>query len=762
MKTRSLFIGALLLALAHISGATQADDTTITITGQNAGPTAFISQLTLTASDTSVIRSIQFTVASKPGSVVRPLSGTYSNDYMVSRGYISGGDIFLPVYGLYDDYTNDVTLTYNFFDGSSKGDSTTIATAAFDDSACGYKNPTIIQARTTSTSLSYDYFFIRSGCGNFSPVILDTDGAIRWVSTLGVSNALLASTLFYNGAVYECIGSSLNRVDLDGTMTVLGDYAGDGVVNFHHNIDPGKTGLLLESDTADQTESTIMEVDLDGTLLKTWSMADIISAAMIAGGDDPSQFVFPAPTDWFHSNAVSYNRGDDSVIISSRENFVIAIDYETGAIKWIFGDETKKWFQDFPSLAAFSVKPVGATLAPIGQHATSITFDQSLLLFDDGFFSQFQVPHGLNRTYSSPRKYSLNFTDSPGAGTEVWNFEMGQSLYTAICSSVYEDAPLNYLVDYAFLNGSFITGQGDSQILGLDAAGNTIFNYQYAATFCDEAYNSVPIHLEASKYPIIRARALNLSTRGSISSGDNALIGGFIVTGTTDKKVALRIVAPSLSNSGVSGALADPFLTLYDSTGAVIATNDDWQSDPAAAELTGDGLALSDPAESGTIQTLAPGAYTVTATSKDGSTGLGLVEAYDLTPTDDSHLANISTRGVVGTGDNALITGFIVGDVDSTTVVVRALGPSLTDLGVSDALLNPLLNIFDSNGTVIGTNDNWQQDPNYLNVEQAGLAPTQNLEAAIILHPPAGAYTAIVTGAGGGSGTALAEIYNLE
>src|SRR5262249_22582612 len=162
------------------------------------------------------------------------------------------------------------------------------------------------------------------------------------------------------------------------------------------------------------------------------------------------------------------------------------------------------------------------------------------------------------------------------------------------------------------------------------------------------------------------------------------------------------------SNSGVTGALADPFLTLYDSTGAVIATNDDWQSDPNSAELTADGLAPTDPAESATIQSLAPGAYTVTATSKDGSTGLGLVEVFDLTPEVGSRLANISTRGVVGTGDNVLISGFIVGDVDSTTVVARALGPSLIDQGVSNVLLNPLLTIYDTNGAVIASNDNWQ------------------------------------------------------
>jgi hypothetical protein len=321
MKTLILpLVLAVLTLFSSESFATQADDTTITITGTTTGPTPFISQLTLTASDTSVLKNIQFAITPKPGSVTRPLSGTYSQDYMISRGYLvpPSTEIFLPVYGLYDGYTNDVTLTYKFLDGSSKTDSTTITTDAFDDQGCGFKNPTVLQARTDSTDLSYDYIFVRSGCGDFSPIILDTDGALRWVSTMGIPNALVASSLFYNGAAYATIGPTLNRVDLDGTMTVLGDYSSEGVVNFHHNIDPGKTGILLEADTNDLYESVIMEVDLSGALLKTWDLAEIISAAMVAGGDDPSQFVYPAPTDWFHNNAATYNRADDSLIVSSR------------------------------------------------------------------------------------------------------------------------------------------------------------------------------------------------------------------------------------------------------------------------------------------------------------------------------------------------------------------------------------------------------------------------------------------------------------
>ena len=197
------------------------------------------------------------------------------------------------------------------------------------------------------------------------------------------------------------------RIELDGTVLLVADYSNIGVVNFHHNIDPGKTGLLIEPDTTSYFESTILEVDSsDGTVLKTFNMANIISAAMIAGGDDPSQFVFPTPTDWFHNNGVAYNRADDSLIVSSRENFLICLDYKTAAIKWILGDPTKKWYQ-FPSLRKFALTLAPGSLPPIGQHSPSITFDQGVWSLITVETSQFQNPPGDQRDYASPRKYTL-------------------------------------------------------------------------------------------------------------------------------------------------------------------------------------------------------------------------------------------------------------------------------------------------------------------------------------------------------------------
>ena len=201
VKTCSLIVvGVVIMVFSHLAGATQADDTTIRIVGQTPDVTPFISKVTLEVSDPSVLKSIQFTVIPKPSSVTQPLSGTYANSYLVERGYENQqtGEIVLPVYGLYDGYNNTVRLTYRFMDGSSKQANMGIPTATFND-PCGYKNPTILQRRTNSRDLSYDYIMVKGGCSDFAPGIIDTDGALRWVGTAGTS---AGSAIFFDNAAY--------------------------------------------------------------------------------------------------------------------------------------------------------------------------------------------------------------------------------------------------------------------------------------------------------------------------------------------------------------------------------------------------------------------------------------------------------------------------------------------------------------------------------------------------------------------------------
>src|SRR5678815_5185686 len=465
--------------------------------------------------------------------------------------------------------------------------------------------------------------------------------------------------------------------------------------------------------------------------------------------------------DRFHNNGAAYNRADDSLIVSSRENFVICVDYNSGSIKWILGDPTKYWHQ-FPSLRRFALTVAPGSLPPIGQHSPSVTYDLGLLLFDNGQNSLFpnNNPPGAQREYASPRKYSLDLANK--VATEVWNFPMNQNIHCPFCSSIYEDAPHNYLIDYAIVNGGLPGRPTFGQFIGLDANGEKIFYYQYTTVGCNTAYNSIPIHLENTKFPTVGPQPLNLSTRGNVSSGDGVLIGGFVITGTEPKTLVLRALGPSLSSFGVSGVLSDPVLSLYDSSHTLISTNDNWQSDPHNADIQKNGLAPARLSESATFQTLAPGAYTVIVRGKDLATGIGLVELYDLSPLSASVLKNMSTRGAVGTLDNVLISGFTVGDVEGTTVIVRALGPSLAGFGLSGVLSDPTLTIFDSSGTAIASNDNWRDNVNAIDIQRNSLSPPNERESALVLQLPAGEYTAVVSGANGGTGIGLAEVYSLH
>ena len=380
------------------------------------------------------------------------------------------------------------------------------------------------------------------------------------------------------------------------------------------------------------------------------------------------------------------------------------------------------------------------------------------MVFDNGNESILQDPPGAHRGFASPRKYSLDLVGK--VATEVWNFPMNESIFSPFCGSVYEDAPLDYLVDYALVNGG--VPPTFAQLLGLDAAGEKIFYYQYPTVSCNTAYNSIPIHLENTKFPTVGPQVLNLSTRGLVGTGDNVLIGGFIVSGTEPKTMVLRALGPSLSSFGLSGLLADPILRVYDSSGNVVASNDNWQSDPNASLVEANGLAPGNPSEAAILRGLAPGAYTVIVTGKDATSGIGLVELYDISTLAQTKFENMSTRGSVGTGDNVFISGFIVGDVGSATVVVRALGPSLAAYGVSGVLSDPTLTIYDSSGSPIASNDNWRDDVNWIDVRKNALSPIDQRESALVLHLPAGAYTAIVRGANGATGNALVEVYHLD
>jgi hypothetical protein len=259
------------------------------------------------------------------------------------------------------------------------------------------------------------------------------------------------------------------------------------------------------------------------------------------------------------------------------------------------------------------------------------------------------------------------------------------------------------------------------------------------------------------------SQALNLSTRLNVGTGDNLMIGGFIITGTGPKAVVLRGMGPSLAGSGISNFLADPVLELRDSSGALIRKNDNWKDDQRNL-IEGTVFQPTNDNESVIVATLDPGAYTALLTGKDQTTGVGLVEIYDHDTTASSELGNISTRGFVQTGNNVLIGGFILGNnTANATIAVRGRGPSLTQLGLSPVLADPTLEIHNSNGSILISNDDWETDPvSAAQLTANGLAPSDPKESGIFTTLPPGQFTAILAGKVNGVGIGVVEIYNLK
>ena len=248
-----------------------------------------------------------------------------------------------------------------------------------------------------------------------------------------------------------------------------------------------------------------------------------------------------------------------------------------------------------------------------------------------------------------------------------------------------------------------------------------------------------------------------------VQTGDNVGIGGFIITGTAPKHVLLRGIGPSLIASGVPNALADPVLELHGPGGFVTIIDDNWRDDPAqAAAIQATGIAPTNDLESAIDATLNPGAYTAVVRGKNNSSGVGLVEVYDLSPIVPAKLANISTRAFVSTGNDIVIAGFILGGNNGNDrIIVRGIGPSLTAAGVPNALANPTLELRNSDGALVGSNNDWQENQaQAAELTAAGLALANPLESGIAVMLPPGTYTALLAGVNNGTGVGLVEVYD--
>jgi hypothetical protein len=393
-----------------------------------------------------------------------------------------------------------------------------------------------------------------------------------------------------------------------------------------------------------------------------------------------------------------------------------------------------------------------------------IDLTNTLLIFDESANLGFPFTVG-----SNPGGVSVSHTLSPDNRiltlTFGNTFHPGQSISFGIDRDIGTISPPSGGNSADLLAGADIKATVDSSTILLGAFANVLgtgftFADGYGLLNAQAAIQSILGPLPGST-----SVAANLSTRAITLTGDNVLIGGFIVQGPSSKNLIIRAIGPSLAGAGVAGSLADPTVELHNQNGVVIAFDDDWQDDPAqATAIQNAGLAPSNPKESALAETLAPGPYTAIVRGTSQTTGVALVEIFDI----DSHpaasqLVNISTRASVQTGDKVMIGGFIITGSDPANVVIRAIGPSLTAANVAGALPDPFIELHDGNGSLITSNDNWQQDSlQAVQIQAAGLAPGNALESALFITLNPGGYTAIVKGAQSTTGVGLVEVFNLK
>lgn len=475
----------------HPPGAAQAS--AVTFVAQQPGATPFVSTLTLGVDRYEELASAGFTIAARPGTWSRPVSVSYEKSWLDRNGAFStaGNRLSLAIFGLYAGYLNNVTVILRFRDGSSQSQTIGLSTPAYSGPAAVYQAPAVKVPRGPGSAPGFDFIFIKNRVA--TPAVVDTDGNLRWVgNTLPESlSSLFAGDSFYVGSATS---PTLTRVRLDGT-TVAMPLVATQYSNFHHDFTVGKAGLLAEFDTAINNfpngGTILAEISPEGVVLKEWDLAAIFRNYMLAHGDNPFNFV-RAGTDWFHMNSAIYDARDDTLLVSSRENFVAKIGYENGEIRWLFGDPGKHWYVDYPSLRALALKLVGGK-APVGQHSLSITANGELLMFNNGLGSLNQPPGtsaGITRQYSTPSRYAID--ERARTAREVWSYDHMPTIDSDVCSSVYESAPGNYLLAY-----SAAAARTKATLAGVDAAGAVAFEFDYPTSMCGTAFIAQPIAFDA-------------------------------------------------------------------------------------------------------------------------------------------------------------------------------------------------------------------------------------------------------------------------
>jgi arylsulfate sulfotransferase len=429
----------------------------------------FAQTATIRADNLDLLDSISFSVRTKPGNVSKDINVTYTLDYLKQSGRVNSDTqtVDVPIFGLYADYINEVVLTLRWRNDSSKMSITfPVKTSSYTSS---------LKITNVTVSVKYadpktNYLLIESNPA--SPLIMDIDGEVRWQSV--VNEAFLQPV--YVDITGFLVGSTtdgeLRLIDFSGSMKEVYALNDQRYLGMKHNIEPGKSGLFASVGFRDNAvykpESVLIEFTHKGEILKTWDFDAIIGGAITTNGEDPS-FLVQNGVDWFHMNSSIYSPTDDTVIVSSRENFVVKIDYSTGKIRWILGNKQKLWYQNYPA----SLQPLALTVIgnpPIGQHALSLVGDEHyLLLLNNGHGNEYLSDVGDTRDYSMVSLYEIDETRM--MAKEIWNFDADNKLYSPIGGSVYKTDSGDYLINFATTEHETV-----ARIMVIDANKNVLFS----------------------------------------------------------------------------------------------------------------------------------------------------------------------------------------------------------------------------------------------------------------------------------------------
>ena len=445
----------------------------------------FISALNIEVNK-DFLTQVSFKIQPKEGSIADPI---YVRNSIESLSETNNG-INMPIFGMYSDYINTVQLEFLFTDGSKSSLLKEIVTKP-------YENPLTYKINTSVNNLfkpSYSYFYLKSRTAGV--YIMDIDGNVRWTANEVIEGT---SSIFVNDAFRVFHDNKHYELKLSGQVNSY-DITAPGLSNIdaHHDVDKGKSGFLVEidADKANRSdriiESILIEVDSNGNTINEWDFGTIFKEYINAEGYDSSNFVRDG-YDWFHMNSAIYDPSDDTIIASSRENFVVKIGYESKKIIWLLGDETKHWYVNYPPLRELSISTLD--LKPMGQHALSL-INGDLLLFNNGQFS-FNNPDGVPKGQvlsSSPSsRYKINIASMEAE--VVWEYD--PLIYSDICSSIFIDESIengDYLVNYSAVD-RLPRGEKPVRTLvrGINENKDMFFEFEFQTTNCFTAWQSRPI-----------------------------------------------------------------------------------------------------------------------------------------------------------------------------------------------------------------------------------------------------------------------------